>query len=64
MFLWDFAHAVGHAHGLPDVPAVLAASAGWRMLIDLLLLAACGGLYSVPLYAVIQDAPSPATWRA
>ena len=33
--------------------------AGWRMLIDLVLLALCGGVFSVPLYAVIQDRSAP-----
>ncbi len=60
VFIWDFAHAVGHLHGLPDVQAVLSSPAGWRMLIDLLLLSACGGLYSVPLYAIIQERSAPA----
>lgn len=55
VFLWDFAHAVGHAHALASIGAVLRSVAGWRMLIDLLLLAMCGGLYSVPLYALIQE---------
>ncbi|MDB5383452.1 MAG: aas, partial [Rhodospirillales bacterium] len=35
--------------------AVLASPLGWRMMADLLLLAIGGGLYSVPLYAVIQE---------
>ncbi len=55
IFLWDFGHAVGHARHLADVQAVLHSFSGWRMMIDLLLLAACGGLYSVPLYAIIQE---------
>ncbi len=55
VFIWDFARAVGHAHGLTDVAAVMRSVAGWRMLVDLLLLAACGGLYSVPLYAIMQE---------
>jgi len=55
VFIWDFARAVGHAHGLTDVAAVVGSVAGWRMLVDLLLLAACGGLYSVPLYAIMQE---------
>ena len=54
-FILDFALAVGRAHGLADVHAVLSSFAGWRMLADLLLLSACGGLYSVPLYAIIQE---------
>ncbi len=60
VFIWDFAHAVGHTHGLADVHAVLSSLAGWRMLVDLLLLSACGGLYSVPLYAIIQERSAPA----
>lgn len=60
VFIWDFAHAVGHTHGLANVHAVLSSLAGWRMLVDLLLLSACGGLYSVPLYAVIQERSAPA----
>ncbi|MES2713261.1 MAG: MFS transporter, partial [Pseudomonadota bacterium] len=35
--------------------AVLGAPIGWRLLLDLLLLAVGGGLYSVPLYAIIQE---------
>ena len=60
VFIFDFAHAVGHARGLVDVPAILSSFAGWRMLVDLLLLSACGGLYSVPLYALLQDRSVPA----
>ena len=60
VFIWDFAHAVGHVHGLASVQALLSSAAGWRMLIDLLLLSACGGLYSVPLYAIIQERSAPA----
>ena len=39
-FIWDFARATGHAHGLTDIHAVLSVFAGWRMLADLFLLAA------------------------
>ncbi len=59
VFLWDFGHAVSHAHGLSSVSAVLHSLAGWRMLGDLTLLAVCGGLYSVPLYAIIQEDSAP-----
>ena len=55
LFTWDFAHAVTAAGTLADVGAVLAAPQGWRMLIDLMLLAMCGGVYSVPLYALMQE---------
>ena len=63
VFLFDFGLAVRHAEGLATVSAVLRSPAGWRILIDLLLLAACGGLYSVPLYALIQER-SPKAERA
>ena len=59
VFLWDFGHAAAHAQGLTDVAAVLSHFAGWRMLVDLVLLAACGGLYSVPLYAILQERSEP-----
>lgn len=60
LFCWDFASAAGAARGLASAGAVLQAAAGLRMLADLLLLAACGGLFSVPLYAIIQRAAEPA----
>ena len=59
VFLWDFGHAATHGQGLTTVAAMLEGSAGWRMMIDLVLVGACGGLYSVPLYAVIQDRSLP-----
>jgi MFS family permease len=59
VFIWDFAHSVSLARGiappLADISAVLASPAGWRMLADLFVLSACGGLYSVPLYAIVQE---------
>ncbi len=55
VFLWDFAHVAGHVRAAGGAVALLQGVAGWRMLADLLLLAACGGVYSVPLYAVIQE---------
>jgi acyl-[acyl-carrier-protein]-phospholipid O-acyltransferase/long-chain-fatty-acid--[acyl-carrier-protein] ligase len=61
LFTWDFASAVRDA-GLPHlttVAAILNAPRGWRMLVDLLLLAICGGLYSVPLYAILQEQSAP-----
>ncbi len=59
LFLGDFSLAVGHAHGLATVGAMLGSLAGWRVLVDLVLFAACGGVYSVPLYAVLQDRSAP-----
>nr|WP_294526666.1 MFS transporter [uncultured Rhodopila sp.] len=60
LFCWDFAAAASGAHGLVSARAVLEAPAGWRMLLDLTLLAICGGIFSVPLYAIIQEAAAPA----
>jgi acyl-[acyl-carrier-protein]-phospholipid O-acyltransferase/long-chain-fatty-acid--[acyl-carrier-protein] ligase len=62
VFLWDFAGACSAA-GAPGGPesaaAMVGSVAGLRMLIDLVLLAACGGLFSVPLYALMQDRADP-----
>jgi acyl-[acyl-carrier-protein]-phospholipid O-acyltransferase / long-chain-fatty-acid--[acyl-carrier-protein] ligase len=55
VFCWDFATAAGSAGSIATVIVALTSFAGWRMIVDLFLLAACGGLYSVPLYAIIQD---------
>ena len=55
VFLWDFGRTVASAPALPDIASMLGSVAGWRILIDLALLAACGGVYSVPLYAVMQE---------
>ena len=54
----DFGSTVIGLH-LADVSAVLGSLLGWRMLIDLLLLSVCGGLYSVPLYAIVQEQSEP-----
>lgn len=64
LFTADFAFAALAAAGDPrfaSADGVLAAAPlGWRMLADLFLLAACGGLYSVPLYAIVQEWSPPA----
>jgi acyl-[acyl-carrier-protein]-phospholipid O-acyltransferase/long-chain-fatty-acid--[acyl-carrier-protein] ligase len=62
LFCWDFASAAtnaGEAGGFPTAAASLDSFAGWRMLADLFLLAGCGGMFSVPLYAIIQDRAAP-----
>ena len=62
LFCWDFATAAtgaGAAGGFATAAAALGSFAGWRMIGDLFLLAACGGTFSVPLYAIIQDAAAP-----
>jgi len=45
------------------VAAFVAQPAHWRLMLDLALLAACAGLYSVPMYALIQ-LRAPASHRA
>ncbi|WP_310497286.1 MFS transporter [Sandarakinorhabdus sp.] len=42
-----------------DVAAFLAMPAGWRVLADFLGLAIAGGIFSVPLYGVLQTATNP-----
>jgi acyl-[acyl-carrier-protein]-phospholipid O-acyltransferase / long-chain-fatty-acid--[acyl-carrier-protein] ligase len=59
VFCWDFASAATAAHGIASASVALRTTTGWRMLTDLLLLAVCGGLFSVPLYAIIQRAAEP-----
>ena len=60
LFCWDFARATEAAGVLDNAAAVMGSLQGWRIAADLFLLAACGGVYSVPLYAIIQDAARPA----
>jgi acyl-[acyl-carrier-protein]-phospholipid O-acyltransferase / long-chain-fatty-acid--[acyl-carrier-protein] ligase len=59
MFCWDFASAASSAGTIATAATALSTLAGWRMIIDLFLLAACGGVFSVPLYAIIQDRAAP-----
>jgi acyl-[acyl-carrier-protein]-phospholipid O-acyltransferase/long-chain-fatty-acid--[acyl-carrier-protein] ligase len=59
LFAGDFAWACGHAGAIPTVAALIAAPSGWRMLVDLFLLALCGGVYSVPLFAILQESAEP-----
>jgi len=56
------------SRGLPALPlqtvgSFLAHSAHWRVLSDLFMLSLCAGLYSVPMYALIQ-LRAPASHRA
>ncbi len=58
LFAADFAWVclgVGPASGWHDVGALLARPLAWRALADLFLVAACGGAFSVPLYAIVQE---------
>jgi acyl-[acyl-carrier-protein]-phospholipid O-acyltransferase/long-chain-fatty-acid--[acyl-carrier-protein] ligase len=59
LFCWDFASAASSAGTIATAAATLSTLSGWRMVIDLFLLAACGGVFSVPLYAIIQDQAAP-----
>ena len=62
LFIWDFANAgpAAGAAGVANIAAVLTHPAGWRLLLDLFALAFCGGVFSVPLYAIIQERAAPA----
>ena len=60
VFTLDFAFVCGHAgNDLTTVTGLLLHPQGWHMLVDLVLLAMCGGVYSVPLYAIVQDYAPP-----
>jgi acyl-[acyl-carrier-protein]-phospholipid O-acyltransferase/long-chain-fatty-acid--[acyl-carrier-protein] ligase len=59
LFCWDFARATEAAGALADAAAVAGSLQGWRIGVDLFLLAGCGGIFSVPLYAIIQDVAKP-----
>jgi len=59
VFCWDFASAAASAGHIATAVAALSSWAGWRMIVNLFLLAACGGVFSVPLYAIIQDSAAP-----
>eukprot|EP01037_Dinobryon_pediforme_P005728 gene5729-5791_t len=69
VFAWDFAgmcpviaqQLAGLATGdeTARLWALLSTFRMWRALVDLMLLAVCGGLYSVPLYALIQERSRP-----
>src|SRR6202043_2173788 len=59
LFCWDFASAAASAGSIATAADAVSSFAGWRMIVNLFLLAACGGVFSVPLYAIIQDAAAP-----
>jgi acyl-[acyl-carrier-protein]-phospholipid O-acyltransferase/long-chain-fatty-acid--[acyl-carrier-protein] ligase len=60
LFAWDFARSCAAAGVLPSMRDVLTHAEGLRALGDLFLLALCGGIYSVPLYTIIQEHAAPA----
>ena len=49
-----FAQPFAHASAVTSVAEFLSRAGSWRVLLDLALLGAFGGFYSVPLYALIQ----------
>ena len=57
--LFFASHALPPAAHLLSVGEFLTMPANWRVLADLFLLAVFGGLYSVPLYALIQSRSQP-----
>ncbi len=59
LFTFDFAHAATLVGAPNTVPAILGSWTGRRMMADLLLLAASGGVYSVPLYVILQEKSEP-----
>ena len=60
LFTWDFARACAAAGTLPDIHDVVTQFHGIRALADLFALAVFGGIYSVPLYAILQEQAPPA----
>jgi acyl-[acyl-carrier-protein]-phospholipid O-acyltransferase/long-chain-fatty-acid--[acyl-carrier-protein] ligase len=57
--LWFAERAMDGAAG--DIASFLGDPRGWRVLADLLVLAIAGGIFSVPLYGVLQTATNPAS---
>jgi MFS family permease len=59
VFTAGFALLAAYAPVLPNIPAVLASGWGQALLADLLVLAICGGGFSVPLYVLLQESAAP-----
>lgn len=62
LFAADFAWTcmgVSPASGWHSLAGLLAAPRAWRALAALFLVAACGGVFSVPLYAIVQERSAP-----
>ena len=49
------------ASGLIGAMQFMESPANWRILFDLTAISICGGLYTVPLYAILQNDSDPAT---
>lgn len=58
LFTVDFYFAVQHAsrinNELMSLGQFLSSFNGWRITVDLFLMAICAGIYTVPLYAIVQ----------
>lgn len=58
IFMIDLCIASAHAAFPPTtlltLGGFLSTFSGWRISLDLMLIAVCGGLYTVPLYAILQ----------
>jgi acyl-[acyl-carrier-protein]-phospholipid O-acyltransferase/long-chain-fatty-acid--[acyl-carrier-protein] ligase len=68
LFTIDLYFAANHAHQYAPIDimglgAFLSTFNGWHIVVDLLLIAICGGIYTVPLYAILQQR-SDASHRA
>jgi len=50
-----FAHPLTSTFSINTIGEFVAHPGGWRILIDLMLIGAFGGFYSVPLYAMVQE---------
>jgi len=64
VFTFDLCWASGHAIGGGDQELAgfwqfLSHPANWRLVVDLLIIAICGGLFIVPLYAILQARSEP-----
>lgn len=57
--LFFASHNLPHASHLLSVGEFLRVGTHWRVLVDLFMIALSGGLYSVPLYALIQARSEP-----
>jgi acyl-[acyl-carrier-protein]-phospholipid O-acyltransferase / long-chain-fatty-acid--[acyl-carrier-protein] ligase len=54
--LWFSAPATDHYEGaFRNIPAFLEDAQGWRAVFDIFAVSVCGGLYTVPLYAILQS---------
>ncbi|MFQ5481466.1 MAG: acyl-[ACP]--phospholipid O-acyltransferase [Nitrospinaceae bacterium] len=49
----------GRGEGLIGAAEFLTSFTAWRILFDLLMISVCGGIYIVPLYAILQTGPEP-----